>query len=333
MTIKKKSNSQRVYLVSSQLNYTNPEPNSYDPYPIDRPDSQHLLRHPRVRVRQKSRSNRLKKFFFCCSFPFFIVILIGLLISAYFIYPIRHNILLLGIDYTDPSNAVARSDTIILLTVDPSQPYVGSLSIPRDLWVDIPGVGQNRINTAHYFAEIQKPGSGPRAVRNLIDKNFGVDVPYHIRIRFEGFREIVDALGGVDISLDETMAGYPSGQHHLTGRKALAFVRNRQGADDFFRMAYGQFMIKSLFKNMLNPIKWPRLPAVWRAFHGSTKTNLPIWIWPRMAFTILVVGPDGTDNKMITREMTVPYTTDQGANVLAPVWELILPVVNEMFLQ
>jgi LCP family protein required for cell wall assembly len=262
-----------------------------------------------------------------------ILALLALLLPVllYLLAPVSTNILLLGIDYVDPGSAVARSDTIILATVNPLKPTVRLLSVPRDLWVSIPGAGENRINTAHFFAENSQTGSGPAAVRQTIAQNFGVNLPYYLRIRFEGFREIVDALGGVDITLPEAMAGYPAGRHHLTGRKALAFVRNRADSDDFFRMAHGQLMLKALLKNLSNPLKWPRLPGVARAFFASVDTNVPAWLWPRLGLALLRAGSDGVESYQISREMVVPFTTDQGANVLLPNWALIHLLVEQVF--
>ena len=168
--------------------------------------------------------------------------------SLYFLLPVRTNILVLGLDYADWDSPVARSDTMILTSIVPLRPYVGMLSIPRDLWVVIPNVGENRINTAHFFAESRLPGSGPQAAIDTISLNMGVTAPYYLRIKFYGFREVVDALGGVDIDLPVAMAGYPAGKHHLTGRKALAFVRSRAYADDFQRMQQAQVMIKALIQ-------------------------------------------------------------------------------------
>jgi len=243
----------------------------------------------------------------------------------------RTNVLLLGIDYTDPSNSVARTDTMILTTFIPLDPYVGMLSIPRDLWVTIPGVGENRINTAHFFAEANQTGSGPAAAMQTIKANFGVDVKYYIRVRFEGFREVVDAMGGVDIVLDQPIGGYPAGAHHLTGNKALAFVRDRANSDDFFRMQQGQILLKAAFKQMINPLNWPHIPKVLASLSETVETNIPVWQQVRLALTLLRTGPDGIDNRTITREMVVPFTTDQGAAVLAPNWGLINPVLMEMF--
>jgi LCP family protein required for cell wall assembly len=254
-----------------------------------------------------------------------------LFLAVLVLLPGRTNVLLLGIDYTEPGSSLGRSDTVILSTFLPSKGYVGMLSIPRDLWVILPGFGEDRINTAHFYAEAQQPGSGPEAALLTVRQNFGIDVDHYVRIRFEGFREIVDALGGVDIDLTEPMAGYLPGKHHLTGRKALAFVRNRQGSDDFFRMQQGQFLLKQVFKDILNPLNWPRLPAVILAITRSVETNLPIWTWPRLGLTLLRAGPGGIDNRTINREMTTPFVTEQGANVLLPNWALINPVLLEMF--
>jgi LCP family protein required for cell wall assembly len=289
------------------------------------------------RYSPRSRAARRRKRSIGCFSCLLPVLLVGLVIllfaAAYLFFPQRSNILLLGVDYTDPTNAVGRTDTIILSTFILPEGYVGMLSIPRDLWVTIPGVGNNRINTAHFFAEALQAGSGPIAAINTVEQNFGVDIDYFLRIRFQGFRDVVDAMGGLDLDLERPMAGYAAGEHHLTGRKALAFTRNRLGSDDFFRMERGQIVLKAMFKQMLNPIKWIRLPSVIVAFVESVDTNIPAYLWPRFGFSLLRVGVDGIDNRTITREMVTPFITDYGANILLPRWDLINPVLYEMFEQ
>lgn len=254
-----------------------------------------------------------------------------ILMVSYFFVPIRTNVLILGIDYTPPENSVGRSDTMIMTTMTPFKPYVGMLSIPRDLWVTIPGVGENRINTAHFFAEAGRAGAGPAAAMQTIGDNFGVKMDYFVRIRFEGVRSIVNAMGGVDIDLDQPVAGYPAGRQHLTGNKALAFARNRSGTDDFFRMAQGQLLIKAIFRQVLRPGEWSRWPAILIEVYRNVDTNLPWWQWPRFALALIRAGPNGIDNRTIQREMVTPYTTDQGADVLLPDWSKINPVLKEMF--
>ena len=253
------------------------------------------------------------------------------LLAGYLFFPWRTNILLLGIDYTEAWNYLGRSDTIILTTVNPLKPYVGLLSIPRDLWVSIPGIGKNRINTAHFFAEGQQPGSGPSKAMETIRSNFGVDVDHYLRVRFDDFKDVVDAMGGVDVDLAEPMAGYPAGRHHLTGNKALAFARSRMGADDFFRMEQGQIIMKAALRQMLSPSHWWQIPGVMLALMRSIDTDIPVWLWPRLAVAAVRAGPEGVDNRTIQREMVNPFTTEQGASVLLPNWGLINPVLSEMF--
>ena len=134
---------------------------------------------------QQQRIPQKKRMGCCGCLPIIFILLIsGICLAVYLITPLRQNILILGIDYTQPSSSLGRSDTIILTTFDPFEPYIGMLSIPRDLWVMIPGVGENRINTAHFFAEIQEKDSGPRAVMATVETNFRVNVDNFVRIKF-----------------------------------------------------------------------------------------------------------------------------------------------------
>lgn len=249
----------------------------------------------------------------------------------YFLVPFRTNLLVLGIDRVPQGSVLGRSDTNILVTVKPLRPYIGMLSIPRDLWVTIPGVGENRINTAHFFAEGVEPGSGPAAALETIELNFGVPVQYYVRIKFDGIVEIIDSLGGIDIELEKTMAGFTAGVHHLSGEQALVFVRDRQGSDDFFRMGQAQFFIAELIEQLIQPGSWPRIPAFLSAANASVDTNLPIWVWPRLAFALLRSGPGNIEFHVINRDYVSSSITSEGAQVLIPDWSLISPLVDEIF--
>lgn len=243
----------------------------------------------------------------------------------------RTNILILGLDSREPGSDLGRSDTIILSTFVPRQPYLGMLSIPRDLWVEVPGYGEDRINAAHFYAEAELPGSGPEATLETVRQNFGIGVDYYVRVRFDGFLDLVDLLGDVEIELTQPMSGYPAGTHQLNGLQALAFVRDRAGSDDFFRMARAQIFIKALWKSLLNPAVWQDLPEILPLVTKMVDTNIPITKWPLLVITLLRVGPEGIDGRVITREMTHPFSTEGGAQVLGPNWEAIDPVLLEMF--
>lgn len=264
---------------------------------------------------------------------FLILVVVGSLLvgAVYFFAPFPTRLFILGIDYSKSSNWVARSDTIILTTFRPLDPYVGLFSIPRDLWVNIPDVGENRINTAHFYAEAEEAGSGPAAVATALEANFGIKIHYYLRFRFQSVEDIVDAMGGLDIVLEDARAGYAPGTYHLTGKKALAFARHRLGSDDFNRMENGQFIIKSALRQLMQPAHWSHLPLVMKTSLASVDTNLPFWLWPRLGFTVLRVGPDQIDTHTITRQMVTPFTTSAGANVLLPDWALILPEIQAFF--
>jgi len=133
------------------------------------------------------------------------------------------------------------------------------------------------------------------------------------------------------VNLPEDMSGLNAGPNHLDGAQALAFVRDRKSSDDFFRLERGQLFIASAIKEVLNPLKWPRIPAVLAAVAANIETDLPIWLWPRTAYGMLFSALKGFDAQTIDRNMITPWVTDEGAQVLLPNWELINPMVDEMF--
>jgi LCP family protein required for cell wall assembly len=284
--------------------------------------------HPQPSPKQRSMRKGIN---IGCSILGILLLCILVVGSIYLLMPFRTNLLILGIDRTPEGTDIGRSDTNILFTVLPLRPYVGLISIPRDLWVTIPGVGENRINTAHYFAESQVPGSGPAAAMETIRHNFDVPINHYLRIKFDGVTEIVDSLGGLDVELSEPVAGLSSGKHHLSGDQALVFLRDRQGTDDFHRMGQAQIFVTEFFEQLIQPSSWLRIPRVLNAVNQAIDTNLPIWIWPRIAFAMLRSGVDGVDNRVMGRDYVTPYITPDGAQVLLPQWELIMPLIEDVF--
>jgi LCP family protein required for cell wall assembly len=253
------------------------------------------------------------------------------LILIYFIAPLRTNILLLGTDDSSERGAVGRTDTIILMTIVPLRPYIGMLSIPRDLWVTVPGVGEQRINTAYFFAEAAQPGSGPQAAMQTVRDNFAVPVRYYAVIHMAGLTSAVDALGGVDIQLDAPMGGWPAGTHHLDGLRALAFARERYSSDDFSRMQRAQILMGAAFGKALRPSHWSDLPRFIFSMTQVIDTNIPSWQWPRLVFALLRSALFGVDSQTIGRDMVTPFLTSGGAQVLAPNWDAIHPLLKRMF--
>ncbi len=254
------------------------------------------------------------------------------ILIGYLLFPYRTNVLVLGVDRTPEGTFVGRTDTIMLLSVIPLKPDVHLLSIPRDLWVNIPNYGENRINTAHFFAEANQAGSGPQAVMQTIRENFGLTVRYYVRFNFDGFKDIVDAMGGITIEIPEPMSGFDPGTYTLNGEQALAFARDRQSSDDFFRMQRGQMVLKAAVKQMLNPLSWPRIPQVISTSLKAVDTNVPFFEIPRVSIALVrAIISDSINSQTITREMVYPTITAEGANVLLPNWEMINHLLKDMF--
>lgn len=273
----------------------------------------------RVSRRQQRRRSELR----ACIWGMLLVF--ALLVLGYLQFPGRYTILILGIDRTPEENAVGRSDTNIIMDVQVWQAEVRTLAIPRDLWVNIPNYGENRINTAHFFGEGAERDGGPALTAATIKQNFGIDSDYYIRIKLEKFPAVIDSLGGIKITLPYKMGGLKKGEHKLNGEQALAFVRDRSGSDDFQRMQQGQLFTKALVKNMLNPLKWLRLPFFLAAISDVVDTDIPQWHWPRLGFALLRARSDGIHSSSISRKMVNSWITPDGAQVLLPDWAQIIP--------
>ncbi len=257
----------------------------------------------------------------------------------------RSTILILGLDRRPDQGYVTRSDTMILMTVYPPGPRIVLLSIPRDLYVNVPGYGQDRINTAHFWGESESPGGGPTLALQTVAQNLGVPVEYYVRVDFDGFRAIVDAVGGIDVMVEQPVVDdayptddygtmrieIPAGPQHMDGETALRYARSRHGASDFDRTERQQQVITALARRLFEPAVWPRWPAVYRVVADHVDTNLTIEDMLLLAPTFYRVGIDGIEHRAITRDMTEPWTTPSGGAVLLPRWEMIHPLIQELF--
>jgi anionic cell wall polymer biosynthesis LytR-Cps2A-Psr (LCP) family protein len=164
-----------------------------------------------------------------------------------------------------------------------------------------------------------------------VERNFGLDVHHFIRIHFEGFQAFIDSLGGIEVELEESIGGYPPGRHHLDGEAALAFVRDRAGTDDFFRMRQGQILLRSLLSRITAPQSWSKLPRAFLTVGAALETDIPVWKLPMIALALLRNGADGIEFQVIDRGMVQGFTTAQGAQVLAPIWPAINPLIGKIF--
>lgn len=189
----------------------------------------------------------------------------------------RLNVLLLGIDARE-DEGMARSDSIILASVDPKSKQVSLLSIPRDTRVNIPGHGWDKINSATVYG-------GPELSTKVVSSLLGVSVKYYVLTDFSGFKDIVDALGGVALDVDQNMyyedktdvINLTMGVQRLDGDKALQYVRYREyDLADIDRTKYQQKFLMALAKEILQPSSIPKLPRLIPEINRYVKTNLSL---------------------------------------------------------
>lgn len=258
----------------------------------------------------------------------------------------RVNILLIGIDQR-PDEKFARTDTMILVTIDPETKTAGMLSIPRDLWVTIPGYGENRINTAFYSGEKNAyPGGGPALAMKTVQYNLGVPVHFYVEVDFDGFRQIVDTLGGIEVDVpfainDPTYPdnnyGYDpfyidAGHHQLDGYTALKYARTRHApGSDFGRAARQQQVLMAIRAKALQLDIIPKIPELWASMAGTVETDLQLVDILELASLSDEIGSDSIQQAVIDETMTVDWVTEYGAQVLLPLREKIRPVIDSMF--
>lgn len=187
------------------------------------------------------------------------------------------NILVLGSDQR-PYGGGYRTDVVMLVSLDPSKGTATLLSIPRDLYVYIPGWRVNRINTAD-------PRGGPEMLANTIQYTFGVPVHYYARIDFSGFMRVIDTLGGVDVQVtgylyDECGSTWyrysPGNTYHMDGFTALCYVRMRKGSSDFDRLRRQQEVLEAIFRKSLTLNALSRFPQLYAQYRSAIQTDMSL---------------------------------------------------------
>lgn len=193
----------------------------------------------------------------------------------------RMNVVLLGIDAQE-GETTTRADSLLFVSADPKQQQVAILSIPRDTRVQVPGHGWDKINSATVYG-------GPELARKVVSGLLGVPVDYYVMTNFEGFRDIVDVLGGVTIDVErrmyyrDPMASPPllidlqAGVQRLDGDKALQYVRYRSdGQGDITRTQRQQKFLKALAEEMMKPRNIVKLPKLVPKIDDCVDTNLSV---------------------------------------------------------
>ena len=231
----------------------------------------------------------------------------------------RVNMLVMGLDYRDweSGEGAPRTDTMILVSVDPLSQTAGMLSIPRDLWVSIPGFEHERINTAYRLGEIyEMPGGGPGVAMATVEELLGLEIDYYAQIDFFAFEHFIDEIGGVKIDIPETIKVDPVGEklprklqpgtQVLPGDLALAYARARNSEGvDFDRAVRQQQVIMAIRNRLLaHDLLFSligKAPALYEDLSAGINTNMSLdqaiklaWLMPQISedkIKIGVIGP------------------------------------------
>ncbi|NCO23374.1 hypothetical protein COW09_01275 [bacterium (Candidatus Moisslbacteria) CG12_big_fil_rev_8_21_14_0_65_36_11] len=243
----------------------------------------------------------------------------------------RINILILGIG-GEGHQGPYLTDTIILASFKPSTKKVALLSVPRDLYVPIPEFGWHKINSA-YALGLTHRGDGSRLTSEVVSNVFEEPINYYARIDFNLFKEIVDALGGIEINVEREFSDYQfpgpnftyqvvsfkAGPQVMDGEKALQYVRSRHGtnneASDFARSARQQRIILAIkdkiIKNEL--LKKPKgIFELYNLFNKDVETNLKVGEIIKLAKIFSEVDKDKIITKVITSDGNGPLKSEIG---------------------
>jgi LCP family protein required for cell wall assembly len=254
----------------------------------------------------------------------------------------RVTVLLLGIDERKQETGPFRTDTMLLLTVDPASKMAGMLSIPRDLWVQIPAMEtEGKINIAHFLGDAYDyPGGGPALAMDTVRENLGIPVDYFVRLNFDAFRDVIDAIGGVEICVPETIDdpdypaydnyGFdplyiPAGCQTMGGELALKYARTRHGGTDFDRAKRQQQVILAVRDKVIKQNLLPQLvaqaPGLLDTLQASVQTDLSLDQMIQLAKLATQIDPQNIKQAVIDENMVVAYNTPTNPpqNVLVPI--------------
>jgi len=260
----------------------------------------------------------------------------------------RINILLLGLDYRDwEAHETPRSDTMILFSMDPVSLTASMLSIPRDMWVEIPGFGHAKINTAYFLGEGNKlPGGGPGLAVDTVEAFLGVPIQYYAQIDFMAFVKFIDEIGGVDIHVREELTIDPLGSGNtiflkegvqtFNGEVTLAYARARYTeGGDFDRAARQQQVIMAIRDNVLNYYSLPKLisraPAIYADLQSGIHTNLSLDEAIKLAWLVAQVDDRNIKRAVIGTDMINFGTSPDGLSIMKPLPDKIRVLRDELF--
>lgn len=263
----------------------------------------------------------------------------------------RFTVLVMGIDRRpDETGTGFRSDTMILVSMDPATQSLGMLSIPRDLYVVIPGYeDRHRVNEALVLGELQQPGSGPYLAMQTIQLNFGIRVHDYLIVDFSAFTRIIDEIGGITLNVPTAIYDplYPdqnygydpfyidAGLQHLDGVTALKYARTRHSDNDFKRADRQQQVIYAMRDKVLDAGMWPHLlsraPAIWEEINRGIHTQMDFRTMLQLAMYLKDIPREHIHSAVVDYNYSSDYITPKGEQVLLPNQSALADLMVQVF--
>lgn len=263
----------------------------------------------------------------------------------------RFTVLLMGMDRRPNAQGYAfLTDTLMLISIDPKTSNIGILSIPRDLYVQIPGYASpQRINTALALGETRSPGSGATLAMQTIQNNLGMRIHEYILVDFQTVIDLVNAVGGITVTTDYVINdrtypdmnyGYdpfylPAGTHNLDGTNALKFARTRHGDSDIDRAHRQQEVVMAIRDKVTSFNMLPNLivqaPSLMASLADNVRTGLSLNEIIQLAWLVKDIPQDNITLSVIDYKYVQNYTTPRGEQVLLPYQNMLPSLLAETF--
>jgi polyisoprenyl-teichoic acid--peptidoglycan teichoic acid transferase len=252
------------------------------------------------------------------------------------------NVLILGSDRR-PRTPNWRTDVIMIVAMDLKTGRAGVISIPRDVYISpIPNHRPNRINVIDYLGEQDEPdGGGPKLLASIIEEKMGVPIHHYLRFDFEGFKKVVDALGGLEITLDCPVSDYlpeedisirlQPGTHRLDGKQALGYVRSRRQGGDLERSRRQQRVVWAVRDQIQRENMISKIPALYAALHNSVQTDIGLVSAIRYVRFALSLDPEDVHGFVLSPPDLLRSGWQGGMSVFIADWELISGQIQAIF--
>lgn len=261
----------------------------------------------------------------------------------------RITVLVMGIDRRPGEPFISRTDTMMLLSINQRNDTASILSIPRDLYVVIPGRGRDRINTAMVYGSTgNNPSGGAALAIQTIEYNLGVPVDHYLLVDFNAFIRTIDTIGGITVEVpydiyDPTFPdmnyGYdplsiPAGTHQFDGGMALKYARTRHQDNDFYRAQRQQQVLMAVRSKVLSmgPVEMVRqAPNLYRQIEDGIRTDLSLEQMGQIALIAKDIPKENIQTAVLDHNYVVGHRTPGGASVLVLINDRAAPLIQELF--